>query len=434
MSSQVPTQFTILIVPSYSAVGHVNPMLGVAKALKDKGHHVIIAIDFSWRGKLNGFEEINYHEKPPVESEEKMDPKVFWSNFLKNITDFKKSKLETFQDMIIKSQTLHEIFKYSDDQLDQIVNRVKPDAIILEKPFPSLVRKDIPWILLSTANPLVLPDSQELAPPIGSGLSVKNRDKWCEFRTESMRTLKETRKDYNDWLLRNGVPICDGFTIKAKYLHLYMYPEELDYTDIRPLGPEYFRVDALIKEDDDQIFEIPEKLKDLPGKLIFLSMGSMFSVLTDLMDRLISILSKLNHRFIISKGVNGDEYDLPANMWGENFLPQLKVLPKVDLFITHGGNNSVVEGLYFGKPMIILPLVGDQNDNGTRVEEKGLGYTFHPYFVKEEELNEKIDLLTSNNDLKERLNNISKKMKESKTSQQAVTRIEEVIKDFKSSL
>ena len=58
------------------------------------------------------------------------------------------------------------------------------------------------------------------------------------------------------------------------------------------------------------------------------------------MKRIVSVLAKTNHKYIVSKGPRADEYELPENCWGEGFLPQTRILPLVDMVITHGGNVS----------------------------------------------------------------------------------------------
>jgi Glycosyl transferases, related to UDP-glucuronosyltransferase len=49
------------------------------------------------------------------------------------------------------------------------------------------------------------------------------------------------------------------------------------------------------------------------------------------------------------------------------------VIPEVDLFIHHGGNNSFNEALYFGKPAIIMPYCWDGLDNAARITDTGYG-------------------------------------------------------------
>ncbi len=66
-------------------------------------------------------------------------------------------------------------------------------------------------------------------------------------------------------------------------------------------------------------------------------------------------------------------------MVGAEFLPQTSVLPQVDLVITHGGNNTVTESLFFGKPMVLLPIFWDQHDNAQRLDETGFGIRVDTY-------------------------------------------------------
>lgn len=49
----------------------------------------------------------------------------------------------------------------------------------------------------------------------------------------------------------------------------------------------------------------------------------------------------------------------------QNWYPQEAILahPNVKLFITHGGLLSTMESLYFGKPVVAIPVFGDQNLN-----------------------------------------------------------------------
>ena len=79
------------------------------------------------------------------------------------------------------------------------------------------------------------------------------------------------------------------------------------------------------------------------GRLIYLSLGSLGSADVELMRRLVYVLSRSPHRFIVSKGPQAAEYELAPNMTGAEFLPQPAILPLVDLAITHGGNNTTTD-------------------------------------------------------------------------------------------
>jgi len=235
-------------------------------------------------------------------------------------------------------------------------------------------------------------------------------------------------KSFNNWIISEGYPSLpeNKFIIPSPYLNIYGFPEEVDYTDVIQLPENWYRLDSFKRSGDKDSFEIPQKLKNRSGKLIYLSMGSMGGADVKLMKRLVSILSKSQHRFIVSKGPLHDSYDLAHNMWGERTVPQIKVLPIVDLVITHGGNNTFTETFYFGKPMIVMPLFADQYDNAQRVQEKGFGIRLDPYESTETELLESIEKLLNDEKLALKLEKMSKRIQSSKS----ITKVTELIENL----
>ncbi|XP_028269777.1 UDP-glucuronosyltransferase 3A1-like [Parambassis ranga] len=72
--------------------------------------------------------------------------------------------------------------------------------------------------------------------------------------------------------------------------------------------------------------------------------------------------------------------DRPPNLRLVDWLPINDLLghKKARLFITHGGQNSLLQAVYHAVPVLGIPLFGDQFDNAVRAETKGLGLTISP--------------------------------------------------------
>jgi UDP:flavonoid glycosyltransferase YjiC (YdhE family) len=47
--------------------------------------------------------------------------------------------------------------------------------------------------------------------------------------------------------------------------------------------------------------------------------------------------------------------------------------PNIKAFITHGGQNSILETVYAGKPVLAIPCFGDQFRNAATVVKKAFG-------------------------------------------------------------
>lgn len=66
---------------------------------------------------------------------------------------------------------------------------------------------------------------------------------------------------------------------------------------------------------------------------------------------------------------------VPNNAIVVNNAPQLELLKKASVCITHGGFNTVLEALTQGVPQIAIPVTNDQPGVAARIEYKKTGKT-----------------------------------------------------------
>ena len=279
--------------------------------------------------------------------------------------------------------------------------------------FPALMTAGVPFIRIVSCNPLEITGSN--IAPAYSGHPANDRTQWDAFSAEYDRTHRSTWTDFNEWVIEQGAaPLPDlQFIHESTAANLYVFPKEADYVDVRPLNSTWHRMDSSVRETD-QDFALPELASSRPddSALVYLSLGSLGSADVDLMKRLVDVLGRTPHRFIVSKGPQHEDFELADNMIGMEFLPQTKVIPQVDLVITHGGNNTTTESLHFGKPMILLPLFWDQYDNAQRMDELGFGVRLSTYAFTDQEMFDALEKLLGNHELRARMTKIGALIRE----------------------
>jgi MGT family glycosyltransferase len=424
---------TILFMPE-SAYGPTNQCVGVGDVLRSRGHRVVFAAESSWRGKLEpmGFvEDLVDLAPPPAETEGDQDAGQFWKDFIRETSpEFRKPTIEQLSTFMQPTwQALIDGAMYCEPQLRQIVARQQPDVVVEDNVlcFPALMTGGAPFVRVVSCNPLEVKGA-DIAPPY-SGLPGDDRAEWGRFRAEYDRTHRRMWQDFDAFVQGSGAPPLPDleFIHVSDHANLYVYPEAADYTDRRPLGERWHRIDSSVRATDEP-FELPEQLADRPAGsgLVYLSLGSLGGADIDLMRRLVSVLAESPHRFIVSKGPRHDELELPDTMWGAEFLPQTSVIPLVDLVVTHGGNNTTTEAFHFGKPMVVLPLFWDQHDNAQRVHELGYGRRLSTYAFTDAELLEAVDSLLADVDLRERMDRIGAQIRARRGTQRAADVIESV--------
>jgi UDP:flavonoid glycosyltransferase YjiC (YdhE family) len=423
---------TIVFFPE-GAYGPTNNCVGIGQVLRANGHRVVFVVEESFAGTLEakGFEERLMRLGPPPTEPE--IPGQFWIDFIRDTSPvFRKSTLEQLGEFIAPTwQALIDGSKYVNPRLAEIFDELAPDVIIEDNvvAFPAIAASGWPWVRIVSCNPMEMKDPA--IAPFSSGYPVTDRSGWGEFLDEVRRTHGDMWADFDAFCRANGEtglsygPLGPDFIAESPYLNLYSYPAEADYGRDRPLGPTWHRLDSTVRAPDT-IWELPDRLAERDGALIYLSLGSLGSADVGLMQRLVDLLATTEHRVIVSKGPLADQITLHDNQVGESFLPQPAILPQVDLVITHGGNNTVTEAFHHGKPMIVLPLFWDQVDNAQRVEETGFGRRLSTYGFRDEELTDAIDELLADEPLATRLAAMSTRIKSTSGTTRAADLIEQV--------
>jgi MGT family glycosyltransferase len=410
------------------AFGPTNNCVGIGDVLRRRGHRVVFVIEESFAGTLEakGFEERLMRLAPPPEQEE--EPGQFWKDFIRETAPvFRKSTFDQLGEFIAPTwEALLDGARYVDDRLREIFDELRPDAIVEDNvcAFPAIPASGFPWVRIVSCNPLEMRDPG--LPPTFCGLPLDDDSRWREYRDEYAKAISEMLASFSEFCVERGAPpLPDGEMIHASdRLNLYLYPEAVDYPRSRPLGETWHNLGTCVR-DTDEDWTPPAELGD-EGALVYVSLGSLGSGDVPLMKRLVESLGATHHRYVVSKGPQHDEYELAPNMVGEEFLPQVSVLPQVDLVITHAGNNTTTECLHFGKPMIALPLFWDQHDNAQRIDETGFGRRLPTYEFSDEQMSGAIDELLGDADLADRLARVSAAVQADPGTERAAGLIESI--------
>jgi MGT family glycosyltransferase len=180
-------------------------------------------------------------------------------------------------------------------------------------------------------------------------------------------------------------------------LVLLNYPAQLhDPARTAQLPPHCFLGSAV--RDQELGADIAAWLRQDPETpVVYVSFGSFLSIRGDVLARVAQALSSLPVRVALAVG-SADRAvlgELPNDWLVREFLPQVALLARAALSVSHGGNNSVTEALTAGLPMLVLPFSTDQFAGAEAIETAGLGAVLDPNSASPDEIRSVLEKLLS---------------------------------------
>jgi UDP:flavonoid glycosyltransferase YjiC (YdhE family) len=167
-------------------------------------------------------------------------------------------------------------------------------------------------------------------------------------------------------------------------LVLYSYPAALhDPGRVARLPAVHAFLGSLVRDEaaDAGTGEWLEREPERP--LVVVSFGTFLSARADVLARVAAALRELDVRVALATG-SADPASLgrlPGGWLVRPFLPQVALVRRAALAITHAGNNGVTEALSAGVPLLVLPFSTDQFAVAADLERTGLGLAADPNAV-----------------------------------------------------
>jgi zeaxanthin glucosyltransferase len=167
----------------------------------------------------------------------------------------------------------------------------------------------------------------------------------------------------------------DPAATASKLAILSQTPKEFDFPNI-PWPPRFHYTGPFHDSGGRELPPFP--WEELNGKpLIYASLGTLVNGLDHVYRAILDAVRTLaDVQVVLSVGKNvnyGDLGQIPSNTILVRSAPQIELLKRSSLCITHAGLNTTLESLAQGVPMVAIPIGYDQPGVARRIAHHGVG-------------------------------------------------------------
>ncbi len=351
----------------FPGTGHLNPMAALALCLQMRGHEVVIfgIADSEAHVRAAGieFHRIGMDDYPPG-TLQKLDERLARLNGFAALR-FTLERVRNTARMVLRDGP-------------EAVRAANVEALLVdETDFAGSVADSLglPWISIALIPPMVADDR---FPPFWFGWAARqNRLSRLRNRLATLFLLRlatpifaVVNQHRESWGLR---PFARPEEMLSPLAQITQLPEALEFEVVgeKPAGLHY--TGPFVHPDQRPAVEFPwEQLDGRP--LIYASLGTLQNGSEAHFRVIAEACAGLDAQLMISLGGGLDPARLgrlAGNPLVVSYAPQLEILKRAALVITHGGLNTVLESLCEGVPLVAVPLANDQPGVAARAKARG---------------------------------------------------------------
>ena len=290
----------------------------------------------------------------------------------------------------------------------------------------------LPWISIALIPPLVHDDR---FPPFWFGWAAEQdrlsrlRNRLAMFLLLRIATpiFREVNEQRSAWGLKPFRRPEEALSTLAQITQL---PEALEFEVVgeKPAGLHYTGPFV----DSEQRPEVAFPWERLDGRpLIYASMGTLQNGSEAIFRTIAEACAGLDSQLLISLGGGLDASRL-GQLAGDplvvSFAPQLEILKRAALVITHAGLNTVLESLCEGVPLVAIPLANDQPGVAARVRARGACVVVPRYRLNAARLRKAVMLVLHDGRYREAAQVLQRTIQRMHGPERAADLIEQVLK------
>jgi MGT family glycosyltransferase len=353
-------------------VGHLNPMTTLARRLQSRGHEVVFigVPDVEPFARAAGLDFVSYGETEyPIGSIAKLYSSV--------------AKLHGFEVVRHSCMDLNpDLTRVTFDYLAEKLATTGVEALVIDTIhfFIELVPLSMSIPYVQIWNVLHLDFSGATPPclfssPLDTSQEGLNRNAANLAKVGAiLGPLAEIARSYADKVGLN-IDWKDPAATVSKLAVITQTPKEFDFPGI-PWPAQFHYAGPFHDDEGREPVPFPwDKLTDKP--LIYASLGTLVNGLDDVYKRILEAVKPLEDvQVVLSVGKNIDPENLgpiPSNTVVVRSAPQIELLKRAALCITHAGLNTTLESLANGVPMVAIPIGYDQPGTAARIAHHGTG-------------------------------------------------------------